>query len=209
MENEKQKTKYQIRNRRGMTLVETIVVLSIFAVLSLAISQAINSFYTYNSYTIAQSHQVDHARRGVEFLVRDLREMTYSDNGAFPLISHSTSSIAFYSDIDRDDSVEKVEYELVDQTLYKYTYNASGTPAVYPIDPSQTETISEYVHNDLEDIQLFTYYDREGNILSIGELSDVRHIDVSLVVNVDPVREPGKYHLRSSASLRNLKEYDN
>lgn len=192
----------------GMTLVETIVVLSIFTVLSIAIGQAVSSFYRYNSYTIAQSYQVDHARRGVEFLVRDLREMTYSDGGAFPLISYATSTISFYSDIDRDDSVEKVEYELNGQVLYKYTYNATGSPAIYPDDPSRTETISEYVHNNLEDVTLFTYYDREGNELAVGNLSDVRHIEVSLIVNVDPIREPGKYHLRSSASLRNLKEYD-
>ncbi len=193
---------------QGMTLVETVVVLALFSVLSIAIMTVISSFYRYNAYTIAQAYQVDSARRGIELLVRDLREMTYSDNGAFPLVGRATSSVQFYSDIDRDSSVELVRYELVDQTLYKYIYEASGIPAVYPSEPSRTETISEYVHNDLEAVAMFTYYDSQGVVLSGSGVSEVRHVDVALVVNVDPVREPGKYHLRSSASLRNLKEYD-
>lgn len=201
-----------LANRRlhnsGMTLVETVVVLALFSVLSIAIMTVVSSFYRYNAYTVAQAYQVDNARRGVELLVRDLREMTYSDSGAFPLVERATSSVKFYSDIDRDNSVELVEYELVDQTLFKYIYEASGVPAVYPSEPSRTETLSEHVHNDLESVVMFTYYDNQGAVLLGTGVSEVRHVDVALVVNVDPIREPGKYHLRSSASLRNLKEYD-
>lgn len=193
---------------RGMTLVETIVVLAVFSVLSITIMSVISSFYRHNAYTVAQAYQVDHARRGVEFLIRDLREMTFSDNGAFPLVSRATSSISFYSDIDRDDSVELIRYQLSGETLFKYIYEATGTPAVYPSTPTRTETISEYVHNNLENLNMFTYYNRAGQVLANASLSEVRQISVALVVNVDPIREPGKYHLRSAASLRNLKEYD-
>lgn len=200
--------KVNLKRNRGMTLVETIVTLAIFTILSVAIMSIIASFYRYNAYTIAQAYQVDHARRGVEKLVRDLREMTYSDNGAFPLVSQSTSSVIFYSDIDHDESVELVKYELTNNTLYKYIYEATGTPAVYSLLPNKTETISEYVHNVIEDITLLTYFNSNGDELTLGEVSDVRQIDIAMVVNVDPIREPGKYHLRSSASLRNLKEYD-
>lgn len=196
------------QSQSGMSLIETIVVLAIFTILSLAIMNMVASFYRYNAYTVAQAYQVDYARRGVELLVRDLREMTYSDNGAFPLVSSTSSSISFYSDIDRDSSVELVKYEITNQTLYKYVYEASGAPAVYPAIPTRTEIISEYVHNDLESVTLFTYADRQGNIITSSSVSEVRFINIALVVNVDPIREPGKYHLRSSASLRNLKEYD-
>lgn len=189
-------------------MVEMLVVSSLVAVLSVAIGNAVHSFYRYNSYTIAQNFQVDHARRGVEFLVRDLREMTYADDGAFPLVSRATTTIRFYSDIDRDNSVELVEYALIDETLFKYVYEATGTPALYPDDPTRTETISEYVHNALEDADLFTYYDANGATTSGTGVSKVRFIDIDMVVNVDPIREPGKYHLRSSAALRNLKEYE-
>ncbi len=193
----------------GMTLVETIVVVSIFAVLSLAIGEAISSFYRYNSYTIAQAYQVAQARRGLDSMVQDLREMTYADDGSFPLVLRSSSTVTFYSDIDKDSSVEKVSYNLAGQTLFKYIYEATGTPAVYGASPTETFRISEYVHNDLESVTLFTYYDSDGVAVGGSNVSNVRSIDVELVVNVDPVREPGKYRLAAGASLRNLKEYDN
>lgn len=195
-------------NQKGMSLVEMMVVLAVFTVLSVVVISIITSFYRYNAYTIAQAYQVDSARRGVDRLVRDLREMTYSDNGAFPLVTAATSSITFYSDIDRDNSVELVTYELLNNTLYKKIYEAAGKPVVYPSLPTKTEIISEYVHNDLEGVNLFIYHNGSGEIVSAANVSEPKQIDVSLVVNVDPVQEPGKYHLRSSASLRNLKEYD-
>ena len=117
--------------RQGFTVAEMLVVTALFTVLSLVVLNAIASFYRYNAYTVAQSYQVEHARRGVEFLVRDLREMTFADNGAFPLVAVASSSISFYSDIDRDFSVELVEYELAGTVLYKNIYNATGTPLAY------------------------------------------------------------------------------
>lgn len=195
-------------NQRGLSFIEMIVVLAMFAILSLAVGNAISSFYRFNAYTIAQSYQVDNARRGVERLVRDLREMSFADDGAFPFVYRSTTSVMFYSDIDRDDSVELVEYELVDTTLYKYEFNAVGTPPTYSTTtPDRTFILSEYVQNLNQDVPLFGYYDEHGVVMSATTtVTDIRYVDVNLIINIDPVRDPGEYSLRSSASLRNLKE---
>lgn len=193
----------------GMTLVETLVALSLFVILSLVVFNGVASFYRYNAYTIAQAYQVEHARRGVEALVRDLREMTFADNGAFPIVATATSSVQFFSDIDRDDSVELVEYVLEGSEFYKYVYNATGTPPSYQTSgtPDQTFLLSEYVQNIPQDRMVFQYYDENGDLVSPGSIAtDVRYIDVFLVINIDPVRDPGEFMLRSSASLRNLKE---
>lgn len=190
-----------------MTLVETLVALAIFTILSLAVTSAIHSFYQYNAYTFAQSHQVSHARLGIESLVRDLREMTYADDGTFPLVYTGQTSISFYSDIDRDASVELVTYTLSSTTLYKYVYDATGNPPVYSTTtPDITYTISEYVQNGLQATPIFRYYDRNGAMSSSLASTDVRYVDVRLIINIDPVRDPGEFMLRSSASLRNLKE---
>jgi prepilin-type N-terminal cleavage/methylation domain-containing protein len=195
-------------NQRGLSFVEMMVVLSLFTVLSLVITNAIASFYRYNAYTIAQSYQVEHARRGVDLLVRDMREMTYADNGAFPLVAMGTSSITFYSDIDRDESVELVTYELASSTLYKYVYNATGSPPSYDTDvPDETYTISEYVQNGVQGTDIFTFSDATGTALALpAPAAYVRYVDVTLIVNIDPIRDPGQFMLRSSAALRNLIE---
>lgn len=201
-------TSRTLRASSGLALVEMIVILALFTVLSAVVMNAVASFYRHNAYTVAQSYQVEHARRGVELLVRDMREMTFADNGAFPIVSIASSSISFYSDIDRDDSVELVSYELTDTTLYKYIYNATGSPPVYdPGVPDDTLVISEYVQNDLQDQVIFTYYNEAGETVDVtAPVTDVRHVDVHLIVNIDPLRDPGEFMLRSSATLRNLKE---
>jgi prepilin-type N-terminal cleavage/methylation domain-containing protein len=196
---------------QGMTLVETIVVLALFTILSLAIMNGVASFYRYNAYTIAQSYQIDNARRGVESLVRDIREMTYADDGAFPLVTKNDYSISFFSDIDRDNSVELVEYRLTNTTLTKNIYDSSGSPLTYSTStPTQSIIISEYVQNLNQSIDVFTYYNGAGLVASSSaSVSDIRYIDVKLIINIDPIRDPGEFMLNSSASLRNLKEYDN
>jgi len=192
----------------GMSLVEMLVFLSIFTILSLVVLNSIASFYRYNAYTIAQSYQITNARRGVELLVRDMREMIYADDGSFPLVDTSTSSISFYSDIDRDDSVEFVVYDLIGTNLYKYVYNAVGNPPSYSTTtPDEVQTISKYVQNNNQGTDIFTYYLENGDeATATSSVTDIRYIDVKVIVNIDPVRDPGEFTLRSSASLRNLKE---
>jgi len=190
-----------------MSLIETLVVLALFTIVSGAIANYVSTFYRQNGYTISQSYQVSNARRGVELMVRDLREMTYSDDGSFPLITKTENAISFYSDIDRDDSVELVEFRLASTTMYKYVYDSSGFPPVYSTTtPDQTYIISEYVQNLLQAQPSFTYYDMDGNEASPDlSVTDIRYIEVSLIINIDPLRNPGEFMLRSSASLRNLK----
>ena len=192
---------------QGLTLVETIVVVTIFSLLMIGVANSIAAFYRFNAYTIAQAYQVAEARRGVERLVRDVREMTYADDGTFPLARMEEHLIGFYSDIDRDDSVEYVEYELAGEALEKRVYNATGTPPVYEVSPSEVDTLSPYVQNQNQGVVTFAYYDGVGNpATATSTVIDIRYVETQIVVNIEPVRHPGEFMLRSSAALRNLTE---
>ncbi len=193
--------------KRGMTLVEVMVSVSLFTIIMLAVTSSIAALYKYNSYTISQTYQVYHARRGVESLVRDVREMTFADDGSFPLARMENNIIGFYSDIDRDDSVEYVEYELATTTiLYKRVYNATGTPVTYNLtEPDEIHVLSEYVQNMLQGTSTFFYYDRSGNLAnSSTRVTDIGFIRVQAIVNIDAVKNPGQFMLRGSAALRNI-----
>ena len=195
-------------HKRGFTFVEVIVVTALFSLLSLAVFNAIASFYKFNAYTVAQAYQVQQARRGMEILVRDIREMTYADDGTFPLAEMEDHRITFYSDIDRDDSVELVIYELASTTLEKYVYNATGTPATYSTTtPDEVVILSEYVQNLDQGTTTFAYYDTDGlPKTATTTVTDIRYVAARIIVNIDPIRDPGEFMLRSSAALRNLKD---
>lgn len=196
------------KNKAGFTLVETIVVLALYTIIMLAVTTGIHNMYRYNAYTFAQAYQVQNARIGMQSLIRDIREMTYADDGSFPLVTMEDNKIAFYSDIDRDDSVEYVEYELTDTILTKSVFNATGSPPVYDTgSPDEFYTMSRYVQNLNQGTSTFSYYDNNGiGIASSTNLIDVRYIKAQIIVNIDPIRDPGEYMLRSSAALRNLKD---
>ena len=170
---------------------------------------AVTEIYKYISVTIEQSNEIEVARRGLLTWVRDAREMTFAANGAFPIGRVESHRMGFYSDIDKDFNVEYVEYVLSSTTLYKYTYEPTGTPPVYSTStPTRTETLSQYVQNLSQSQVTFRYYNDAGTLIAnpAAMISDIRYIRINLIVNIDPARSPGEFMLQGSAAPRNLKE---
>lgn len=195
----------ETKQPRGFTFVEILVTIAVFTIIMIAIVNSVLLFYRANSVALEQSFQVESARKGIELMVRDLREAVYGDDGAFPLSAIASTSITFYSDTDRDDATEKIRYELSENTLFRSVTDPSGSPPAYT-GASATSTASNYVRNAEEAVPIFRYYNASGaEIADYGEIVDVVSITVSLVVNVRPVRAPQEFTLRSSATLRNLR----
>lgn len=192
----------------GMTLIEAVVVISLFTIISLMLFASIQHLYQSDGYATAQANEIDSARRGMTQLTRDLREMAYAEDGTFPVAVKEPHLIGFYTDYDKDDRVEYVEYEIVGTTLFKRTYKATGNPPVYNlIAPERVQTLSVYVRNIEQTTPTFLYYDTNNTLLdSAGLLTAVRYIRIQLIVNIDPIRSPGEFVLRSSAAPRNLKD---
>ena len=196
------------RTNVGMTLMETIIVISIYTVLMLAVMSSITTLYRYNAYALEQSNEVDNARRGVTQWNRDVKEMTTAEDGTWPVAVIDEHTLGYYSDTDRDESVEYVEYILASTTLRKFTYNATGSPLAYDLSsPDSEEVLSEYVQNIEQATSTFYYFDNVGAQLSVGSpIIDVRFIQMQIIVNIDPDRNPGEFMLRSSLAPRNLKD---
>ncbi|MCA9359881.1 hypothetical protein KC850_02485 [Candidatus Kaiserbacteria bacterium] len=196
------------QSKAGMTLVELVVIIGIYTVLLLVITGSIAELYRLNAYTIAQAGEIDNARRGMTEWNRDAKEMTTAEDGNYPVKVIDEHRFGYYSDTDQDDAVEYVEYVLATTTLTKYTYNPSGSPAVYDLTSPDTEKIlSLYVQNINQGTSTFFYFDNAGTQLSsTSPIIDVKYIKAQLIVNIDPVRSPGEFMLRSSLAPRNLKD---
>lgn len=196
------------RSTAGMTLMETVIAIGIYLVLMLAVFSSITSLYRYNAYSIEQSGEIDSARRGITEWNRDVKEMTTAEDGTWPITVIEPHRLGYYSDTDKDDSVEYVEYVLATTTLVKYTYNPTGSPATYDLStPDTSETLSVYVQNINQATSTFFYFDNVGNALNAASpIIDVRYIQAQIIVNIDPDRNPGEFMLRSSLAPRNLKD---
>ncbi len=194
--------------RKGMTLVEAVILISIYTMLGMAILYSIAEFYRFNSYTLEQSEEVENARRGMTQWNRDAKELTTGEDGSFPIAVIGEHRFGYYSDTDLDNTVEYVEYILSDTTLRKFTYNPSGNPASYNLaNPDTTQILSLYVQNINQGTSTFEYYDNAGNQLTAASpVVDVRYIQAKFIINIDQNRSPGEFMLRSSIAPRNLKD---
>lgn len=190
-----------------MTLIEVLLVAGITTLLIGGIFTSVQMLYRQDGYSYAQSNEVENARRAISKFAHDVREMTYAEDGSFPIVEMGPHTMSFYSDVDRDNSVELVTYELATTTLYKYVYNATGQPPVYDAIPDESTVLSLYVQNLNQSTSTFMYYDENGAALSTSSLlTDVRYIETKVIVNIDPVRDPGEFMLKVGVTPRNLKD---
>lgn len=196
-------------SERGLTLIEAIVVVSLSTLLMLVITSSIANIYQANSFAMAQSNEIDQARRGLQAWLVDAKRMNFADDGTFPLMEMEPHKMSFFSQLDDDDSMEFVEYYLDNKVLYKKVYEASGHPPVYDFStPVRTEILSKFVQNLGEGVDTFSYFDNAGNQLTSATalLTDVRYFSIKVIVNTDPIRAPGEFLLQSGATPRNMKD---
>jgi prepilin-type N-terminal cleavage/methylation domain-containing protein len=97
---------------QGFTLTETIVAIFIFSLLMGAVSGMILMLYRTHSYEWQQSLAVEEARRGIETMVKEIREAREGENGAYPIEYAGDKEFIFYSDVDNDGKTERVRYFL-------------------------------------------------------------------------------------------------
>lgn len=192
----------------GMTLIEAVIAIGIYTVLSLAISSSVTDFYKMHAYTLGQANEIENARRGMTQWNRDVKEMTTGADGTFPVAVIEPYRFGYYSDTDQDSRVEYIEYILATTTLTKFSYNPVGIPAVYNFTtPDKTEILSLYVRNIELATSTFFYFDNAGNELnSASPIINVRYVKAQIIVNIDPARSPGEFMLKSSVAPRNLKD---
>ena len=193
-------------SQKGLTLLEAVIFLGILILIISAVVATLRYVYRGQRFVFEQADATRSARSGIEQTVRHLREASYADNGAYPIVAMDNTSVTFYSDYDNDGRIERIRYFL-DNTYFKRgIIESAGDPPTYNSGSEVVTVISENVRNTAVGTQLFTYYDRSGAIMSdYSDLDALAFVVVRLVVNLHPERAPDDFELRSSASLRNIR----
>lgn len=187
-----------------MTLIEAVVWIAMFTATMLAIVSSVLYFYRTSNFAIQEASAITSAQRGLDLMVRQIREASYASNGAYPIVALGTSTMSFYAEVDGDAAVERVRYYLSGLDLVRGVIDPTGDPAVYS-STEATSSLSEGVRNNDENISLFTYYDKNGaQISDLTRIADLRFVTINLSVDIDPNRTPTTTKMRSSAALRNL-----
>lgn len=196
----------------GFTLIEVLVAVSIFAIVVLITMNYIFQGYNMNRFSLEMSDATEYAKKGIETMVKEVREASYGDNGDYPIVQADAQSFTFYSDIDTDAVIEKVRYSLAGTNLIRGVINpTAGTPVQYLSANEATTTIAQYIQNGANPI--FYYYNGNYPQDTINNpmpqpvsINAVRLIRLLLTINIDPYKAPDNFDLDMFVTLRNLKD---
>lgn len=184
----------------GFTLVEILIVIGITLMISYILFAFISTSFKSIRFVSEQETATQNARRGLEYISKEVRGANSSEQGNYPLSRVDEYDFIFYSDVDDDGQTERVRYIRSGTNLYRVV-TEPGALNDYSGNIGTT-TISQYINNDEEPI--FNYYDNDYNIAA--SINTVRLVKVHLRVNVTPTISPNDYDVYTDVHLRNLKD---
>ena len=192
---------------RGFTTIEIIVVIGISFIIISALLWFISTAYPISKTTYLQQRSTESARLQLKRISKILREARSSETGAYPLVTMDPQVIIFYSDVDADETVERIRYELDGTDLVRGVTEPTGTPLIYNPANEETTIVAAHVRNGTDDV--FTYYTgdypADQTPLTPVDLTEVKYIQFHLIIDADPNQDPPAVDILSQVSLRNLK----
>ncbi len=190
---------------RGMSLIEVLVWIVVVALLMSSITIGILQIYKSNSYTLQRVIGVISARKGLEESVRLIRKATYSDSGAYPIVSFADNSITFYVDKDNDGDAELVRIFLSNEDLKIGIIEPNGIPATY-FGEEQINTLVTNIRNLTLGTKMFTYYNNDGiEVIDQSAVLEPVYVKINIIANTGKNPTLDDYELKGSAYMRNLK----
>lgn len=199
-----------LKNKKGFTLVETLISIAIIVVIGLALTTFERDiFFLNNSLQGNLSAQIG-ARRVLRTVIRELRGASPSSLGAYTINQAGTSTLIFYTNIDEDTLKERVRYFLQGGELRRGVIKPTGNPLAYNSANESVEVIIRDVINS-STTPIFDYFDSyftgtSSPLMQPVDTLAVRLIRVTVIIDKDTNRPPGAITVTSMGTLRNLKD---
>lgn len=190
-------------DRRGFSLVEIIVSVTIGSLIIMILGELIVQGYKNYRITADQTTQVAMARRTQDTIVRELRKAVVSDQGDYPLIKAEANRLEFYSDVDRDTARERIRYWRDGNFFKRGITNPEGDPPRYMDSKEVVQTIAA----SLAGIDpLFRYYKNNGTELTPPlDITAVLLVGINFSIDVAPGQLPRGTTVNTIVQLRNIK----
>jgi prepilin-type N-terminal cleavage/methylation domain-containing protein len=206
--------KKNIKTKKGMSLMEMIVAIAIFAIGMTGFTMLFVHTWKINSFIIEEGQASFSASRAVTGVVNEIRKARQSDTADYAIYSGDDFDFVVYSDIDNDDITEQVHYFLDGTDFKKGVSKPAGTPLAYPDGDDEESVITSYVMNSGSQ-PIFYYYnidypgDQVNNPMDTPvNVAEVRLVKIHLMVNIKPQTAPENINIESFVELRNLNSYE-
>jgi len=195
--------KFLEKPQKGFTFIEAVVMIFVLLLAFGAVVGFLTIGYQTQSYGREQTQAIEEVKRGIETMVKEIREARTGDDGSYLIEKAADYEFIFYSNIDNDSAVERVRYFLEGSNFKKGVIKPEGSPLRYPSTKEEIKIISSHVINQPP---IFRYFDGNNQELPApSRLKDTKLMKVYLVINVDPNNPPNDFVLESDVQIRNLK----
>jgi len=201
--------KINIKDKRGITLIELLITMTIFLIIMIAVGSFVKDIFSYNKIFNNSLTAYDDIRKILQPISSEVRSMSSSSIGSYPIELAQSNSLVFFADINNDGLKERIRYYLSGNILMKGIIVPSGNPLQYLSSSEISSAIIPNVNNGL--VPIFNYYDNSytGGSLPLAQpvnISKIRLIGINLIVDADLNNPPKPVSISTEVSLRNLKD---
>ena len=192
--------------RGGFTLIETVVALAVFAGIMILVTLFSLDVADFTWQLRERLAAQDELQLAITKMTSELRSITWSANGSYPILGASSTAFTFYADYDANGAVDQVRYFAGTTTLQKRIIRPTGSPAQYP---SSTEIISTVLNSVVT--SSFAYFDSSYNgsgtplAFPITDLSVIRTARFTVTVDQTSTTRPGAVTSTITVTFRNLR----
>ncbi|OGH91330.1 MAG: hypothetical protein A2507_04715 [Candidatus Magasanikbacteria bacterium RIFOXYD12_FULL_33_17] len=201
------------KNHKAFTLIEILVVLSIFSILMAGASWFIIGTNRDLAVMWEQLITQNEGKKTIDHVVNYVRKAETSSVGSYSLVTTTDYNLVFYANVDEDSLIEKIHFWLDADNILKQTIVKPSSTAVsdlYENGTSSTINLAENVKNIEQGNPVFLYYNEnytgtQSALSGNFNLIDVRVVQVQLELEKDPTKTPVPLHVESKAFIRSTK----
>ncbi len=196
--------------KRGFTLVEVLISIFIFSLISVAIVMTVSNLFSAATGQGGLLADQDQARKLIFQVTNELRNAAAGANGAYQLESAGNQQLVFFTNSDTSTiATERVRYYLLNGKVYKGTTKYSG--GAYSTSTEKTILVQNNIASSTA--PLFYYYDgdytgssTQSALAQPVSVADVKYIKMDvLILNKGGVKNTNYYSVNGAAAIRSIK----
>lgn len=194
---------------KGFSLIEIIIVVAIAASIVIVVGNLGTNVAGLNNLINQELQSKSGVNQALNIMTSEIRSAGPSQNGAFPIDAVSTSSFSFYSDINKDGTIEHVRYFLATSSIEKGVIQPTGSPATYP---TSSEILTDVIDNVIiqPSSSLFSYYGAtytgsQSPLAAPIDISTIRLIGIFFYADIQPKQAPSAQYFSTFVDIRNLR----
>lgn len=196
---------------RGFSLVEFLLAIVIATVVGFVVTLFAKNVISFGSSAQANMTAILESRKILSTMVAELRSISPSALGAYPIESVATSSIVFFTDVNSDNVSDRVRYFLdpATRSVKRGVTLATGEPPGYTVAEEITIIATDVINGPaapLFDYHTGNYAGTSSPMVLPGDISTIRLVKINMIIDRDPNRPPEPMTLSSQAAMRNLKD---